>query len=134
MTKAIWVLIIVGAGYIGYLLFQQWEAVQSEREAGKKAEAAAQVVGDSLAGLPQHLEPSLRLAKERGPTAFQTWFTANERMIADPRKAWLELELCVAMSRQNPAEAKRIFTGVKNRVPPSSPVWPRMKELERTFE
>ena len=134
MTKAIWVLIIVGAGYIGYLLFQQWESVQAERATGKKAEAAALVVGESLAGLPQDLEQSLKIAKDRGPVAFRTWFNTNERRITDPRKAWIELELCVAMSRENPSEAKKIFAAVKSRVPPSSPAWPRMKELERTFE
>jgi hypothetical protein len=133
-TKAIWVLMFLAVGYIGYLLFQQWETVQLERETGKKAEAAAQVVGESLAGLPQHLDHSLKVAKERGPAAFRTWFNENEKKIADPRKAWLELELCVAMSRQNPSEAKKIFAGVKSRVPPSSPAWPRMKELEKTFE
>jgi len=134
MTKAIWVLIFLAVGYVAYLLYLQWDQVRLERETGKKNEAAAQVVGESLAGLPYQLEQGLRTAKERGPTAFRTWFATNERMMADPRKAWVELELCVAMSRENPAEAKKIFANVKNRVPPSSPVWPRIKELEKTFD
>jgi len=134
MTKAIWVLIFLVVGYIGYLLFLQWDKARLEHETGKRAEDAAVVVGESLAGMPAHLEHGLTAAKERGATAFQTWFKANERMLADPRKAWIELELCVAMTRQNPAEAKRIFASVKSRVPPSSPVWSRVKELEKTFE
>jgi hypothetical protein len=134
MTKAIWVLIFVVVGYVGYLLFQQWDKARLEHETGKKAEGAVVVVGESLSGLPSDLEHGLKAAKERGATAFQTWFNANERRLADPRKAWIELELCVAMTRQNPAEAKRIFASVKSRVPPSSPVWSRVKELEKTFE
>ncbi len=130
MTKAIWVLIFVGLAYVGYLLFQQWEVAQGKRT----EEAAKAVTGETLAGMPSQLESGLRAAKERGPTAFQAWFTANEKSLADPRKAWIELELCVAMSRSNPAEAKRIYGNVKSRVPPASPVYTRVKELEKTFQ
>jgi hypothetical protein len=134
MTKAIWVLIILVIGYIGYLLFQQWDKARLEHEGKQKDEAATLVSGDSLPGMPYQLDQSLRTAKQNGAIAFQSWFKANEPNLADPRKAWIELELCVAMSRSSPAEAKRIFASVKSRVPPSSPVWPRMKELEKTFE
>jgi hypothetical protein len=134
MTKAIWVLIILVVGYLGYVMFQQWDKARLEHAGVKKDEGAAVVTGESLPGMPNQLEQGLRTAKERGATAFRTWFNANKRLLADPRKAWIELELCVAMSRENPAEAKKIFASVKSRVPPSSLVWPRMKELEKTFE
>lgn len=134
MTKAIWVLIIAVLAYVGYLLFLQWEKAQGERAQQGAGAATAAATGDSLPGMPPHLESTYRSAKERGATAFQTWFNTNEKQIADPRKAWIELELCVVMSRSNPAEARKIFANVKGRVPPSSPVWPRIKELEKTFE
>jgi len=134
MTKAIGVLIILAVGYVGYLLFLQWDKARLEHDGLQKESAAALVQGDSLPGLPWPLEQGYRTAKERGATAFQAWFKANQQALTDPRKAWIELELCVAMSRQNPAEAKKIFAGVKDRVPPASPVWPRMKELEKTFQ
>ena len=134
MTKAIWILIILAVGYGGYLLFQQWDQARLEHDGQKKAEAAAVVVGERLPGMQQQLESALKSAKDKGPVAFQSWFTANEKTLADPRKAWIELELCVAMSRENPSEAKKIFARVKARVPPSSPVWPKMKELEKTLE
>ncbi|MEK7781888.1 MAG: hypothetical protein AAB370_10360 [Verrucomicrobiota bacterium] len=133
MTKAIWVLIILAVGYIGYLLYQQWDKARLEHETRKKEEATV-IVGDNLPGMPYQLDQSLRTAKTSGPVAFQSWFKANESQLADPRKAWIELELCVAMSRQSPAEAKRIFAKVKGRVPPSSPVWSKVKELEKTFD
>lgn len=132
MTKAIWVLIILVIGYIGYLMFQQWDKARLEH-AGRKNEPTT-IVGDSLPGMPYQLDQSYKTAKGTSAAAFQTWFTTNERHLADPRKAWIELELCVAMSRQNPAEARKIFANVKARVPPSSPVWSRLKELEKTFE
>lgn len=132
MTKAIWVLIILVIGYIGYLMFQQWDQARLEH-AGRKNEPTG-IVGDSLPGMPYQLDQSYKTAKSTSAAAFQTWFSANERLLTDPRKAWIELELCVAMSRQNPAEARKIFANVKGRVPPSSPVWSRVKELEKTFE
>jgi len=133
MTKAIWVLIILVAAYVGYLLFQQWDKARLEHDGRAKEEAAAVVTGESLAGLPSQLDASYRAAKSSGAATFRTWFHTNEKLIADPRKAWIELELCVAMTRDNPAEAKKIYTAVKSRVPPSSPVYGKVKELEKTF-
>ena len=134
MTKAIWVLIIVVVGYIAYALFQQWDQVRLDRETQRKSAASAVVQGDSLPGMPYQLDQSLRSAKDHGPVAFRTWFSTNEKLLADPRKAWIELELCVVMSRESPAEARKIFANVRARVPPSSPVWSKVKELEKTFE
>lgn len=133
MTKAIWVLIVLVVGYLGYLLFLQWEKAKGD-DAARQKEAAAQVInGDTLVGMPYQLETSFRNARQQGPVALQTWFKANEAQLADPRKAWIQLELAVLMTRENPAEAKRIYAAVKGRVPPSSPVYPKVQELERTL-
>lgn len=133
MTKAIWALIIVVVAYIGYLLFQQWDKARIEHAGQKPEQAAVLATGDSLAGMPYQLDANYRIAKGNSPAAFRTWFAANEKLLADPRKAWIELELCVAMTRENPAEAKKIYAVVKGRVPPSSPVYGKVKELEKTF-
>ena len=133
MTKAIWILIILVAGYIGYLMFKQWDKARLEHAGQKPEQAAALASGDSLAGMPYQLDASYRAAKTSGAANFRAWFTANEKLLADPRKAWIELELCIAMTRDNPAEAKKIYAAVKGRVPPSSPVYGKVKELEKTF-
>lgn len=134
MTKSIGVLIILAVAYLGYLVFQQWDKAQFEHDNARKQAATAAVTPESLPGMPYQLDQSLRAAQGKGSAAFRTWFNTYERQLADPRKAWIELDLCVALARENPAEAKRIFAGVKGRVPPASPVWPKMKELEKTFE
>jgi len=134
MTKAIGVLIILAVGYFGYLVFQQWDKARLEHDNARKQAAATAVTPESLPGMPYQLDQSLRAAREKGPVAFRAWFNTYERQIADPRRAWIELDLCVALARENPVEAKRIFAGVKGRVPPASPVWPKVKELEKTFE
>jgi hypothetical protein len=133
MTRIIWVLIIAVVAFIGYRVYLYWAQIQEERGGHKPAPVVA-VTGDALPGMPAALDASCRAAREKSPTAFRAWFKANEMQLADPRKAWIELDLCIAIRRDNPAEAKDIFARVKKRVPPSSPVWPRMKELEKAFE
>jgi len=134
MTKSIGVLIILAVAYVAYLVFQQWDKAQLEHDNARKLAAATVFTPESLPGMPDQLDASLRAAREKGPTAFRAWFKTYERQIVDPRRAWIELDLCVALARENPAEARRIFAGVKGRLPPASPVWPKMKELEKTFE
>jgi hypothetical protein len=133
MTKLIWVLIFAAVAFIGYRLYLTWEKAKGGEDP-KTVTAPASVSPESLAGLPSQLDSTYRAAKERGVTTFRAWFNANESKLSDPRKAWIELELCLAMTRDNPAEAKKIYARVKSRVPPSSPVWPKVKELEKTFE
>jgi hypothetical protein len=134
MTKLIAVVIIVLVLWGGWELFFYWERVKNEEESEKKQAAAAAVVGDRLAGMPYQLETSLKTAESQGATAMQAWLKAYGQMLQDPRKAWIELDYCVLISRENPAEAKRLFAEVKNRTPESSPVWPRIKQLEKTYE
>jgi hypothetical protein len=134
MTKLIAALIIVAALYGGWELFLYWEKVKNEEETKQKQDAAAMVNGDTLPGLPYKLEASLQAARKQGAPGLRNWLKTYAQSVEDPRKAWIELDYCVAVAREDPAEAKRVFAAVKDRLPPSSPVWPRMKQLERTYE
>jgi len=134
MTKLIAALVIVAVLYGGWELFLFWEKVKNEDEEKKKKEAAAMVVGDQLPGVPYQLEASLQNARKHGPAALKNWLKVNNQSIEDPRKAWIELDYCVAVFREDPAEARRVFASVKERIGPSSPVWARMKQLEKTYE
>jgi hypothetical protein len=135
MTRLISALLILAVVFVGYRIYVHWEKIQSDNDKQQRAETAvASVSPESLPGLPPHLDQSLHAAREKGPAAFRAWYNASERLLADPRKAWIELDLCVAITRDDPAAAKRIFAGVKARVPPSSPVWPRVKELEKAYD
>ena len=44
------------------------------------------------------------------------------------------MDYCVAVIREDPIDAKRVFQGVKERTATNSPVFPRVRQLERTFE
>ena len=134
MTKLIAVLIIVAVLYGGWQLFLYWEKVKNEEETKQKQDAAAMVMGDQLPGMPYQLEPSLQAARKQGAAGLRTWLKTYGQSVEDPRKAWIELDYCVAVAREDPAEAKRVFASVKERIGPASPVWPRMKQLEKTYE
>lgn len=134
MTKLITAFIIIAVCWCGYHLFRYWEAVQKEQETQQQQAAGLAIQGESLAGLPYQLNESLRLAQQHGTAATREWLKAYGHLVEDPRKAWIEMDFCVAIAREDPAEARRIFKSVKDRIPPSSPVWPRVQQLEKSFK
>jgi hypothetical protein len=134
MTKLISILIILAVLYGGWELFFYWEKIKNEEDTQKKQAVAAVVVGEQLTGMPNMLETSLRAAEAQGAAGLKNWLKTYGPKIQDPRKAWIELDYCLLISRANPAEARSIFAEVKNRTPESSPVWTRIKQLEKTYQ
>jgi hypothetical protein len=135
MTKTlIIVAIVVIVALGGWQLFEYWDNVQNEKYNAEKNAAAAVVNPDSLPGLPQGYETSLRAAQQQGAAALGNWLKLYGPAVQDPRKAWLQLDYVLLITRENPQEAKRIFNEVKDRTPPASPVWPRVHELEKSYQ
>ena len=134
MTKLIVVVIIIAALFGGWQLFLYWEKVSREEENAHKQAASSVVDPHQLSGLPQTYEPVLQAAEKQGATGLKNFLKTYGRAVQDPRKAWIELDYCVLIAREDPAEAKRIFAAVKERTPSSSPVFPRIKQLEKTYE
>jgi len=134
VTKLIAAFIIIVVLFGGYHLFLYWERVKNEEEAQKKQVAAMVVQGESLPGMPYQLETSLKAAQQHSSATFRKWLKLHERELEDPRKAWIELDFCVAIAREDPSEARRVFTEVKKRTGPSSPVWLRVQALEKTYK
>jgi len=133
MTKLISAFIIIVVIFCGYQLFVYWEKVKNEEETQRQA-ARQTLDANNLPGLPQALYDSYQAAQRNGNVAVRNWLKTYEKQLQDPRKAWIELDFCVAITREDPAEARRIFKSVKDRLPPTSPVWPRVKQLEKSYE
>jgi len=133
MTKIIWAFIIIVVIFCGWQLFQYWERVDNEEQIRKK-EAATVLNPAYLEGLPQQLEQSYQHAEQQGSAAMRDWLKTYGPSLQDPRKAWIELDFCVAITREDPAEARRLFKAVKDRTPPNSPIQPRLKQLEKSYE
>jgi hypothetical protein len=134
MTKLIVILIIVAALFGGWQIFVYWEKVNREEENAQKQTASTVVDPRSLPGLPQKYQLNFQAAEKQGAAGLKTFLKNFGSAVQDPRKAWIELDYCVLIAREDPAEAKRIFATVKERTPPSSPVFPRIKQLEKTYE
>jgi hypothetical protein len=135
MTKAlitIAIIAIVGLG--AWQIFEYWQKVQDEKATQEKEAAASVVNEDSLQGLPSGWETSLHAAEQGGASALGNWLKTYGNGVQDPRKAWIQLNYVVMITRDSPGEAKRIFADVKGRTQPNSPVWPRIQAMEKTYE
>ena len=134
MTKVISAIIIVVLLWGGWQMFFYWEKVKNQEDLQKKQEASETQLGDQLRGMPYQLEAGLRTAQEHGAAGLKNFLKAYGTNIQDPRKAWIELDYCVLVSREDPSEARRVFKEVKSRTDSSSPVWPRIQRLQKTYE
>ena len=132
MTKLITAGIIVIVLWVAYHLWTYWEQIRDEKEAQV---AASKVVihEELLSGLPPNLEKSLQAAKQAGLGTFRRWLDTYGPSIQDPRKAWIQLDYCMMLARENAKEAARIFAEVQQRTPTNSPVYPRIQQLEATY-
>jgi len=129
------ILLIVGAIFGGWKLLEYWDDVEKDREAKQQA-ANVQIEPRTLPGLPYQLEGPLEEAYKKGAPGLKEWIEKAKRspQIQDPRLAWIELDYVVQVSRSNPVEAKRVFADVKQRTPANSPIYRRIKALEKTYE
>jgi len=134
MTKLIAALIIVAALYGGWHLFLYWDKVRNEEQTAQKQAVASTVDPRQLAGMPQQLESALDAAEKQVAAGLKNFLKTYDRSLQDPRKAWIELDYVQRLARDEPVEAKRRFAEIRDRVGPASPVWPRIKQLEKTFE
>ncbi len=136
MKALIGILVVLAVIFLGWRMYDYWVGVDTEREARERAKLPPPVVPERLEGLPSQLEPSLQEAQKKGAAGLKSWLDQYKRspLVKDPRLAWIELDYVVGVAAENPIEAKRVFSEVKKRTPPESPVYPRIKELEKTYE
>jgi hypothetical protein len=134
MKVLIAILIVAALCFVGYKVWNYW--TQTDTDKASPTETAAPVRPESLQGLPYTLEVPLQEAKNKGPDAYREFIEHIKKspVVKDPRLAWIELDYVVMVAGKDPAEAKKVFLKVKERTPSNSPVYPRVKSLEKTFE
>lgn len=133
-TKLIAALIILLVAWGGYRIVTTYKQAQADRLLQKEAESGASINPDQLSGLPYDLSSSLKQAQAQGAAPLKRWLQSYGNRVQDPRKAWIELDYCKMIFRENPQEARTVYASVKKRLPESSPVYPRMKRMERSFD
>jgi hypothetical protein len=139
MIKALIAVVLIVVALLGIKeLHAYWQQVKTR----EKAEVAAIRGGEAapspkdpsvLTGMPAALEPSLESAKKAGAPALKAWLKQYHGYVADPKLAAIELDYVVLAGAKNFIEAKEIFAAVRQRIPTNSPVYPRIKQLERTY-
>ncbi len=135
MKALIAILIIVGAAFGGWQIYSYWVDVKGKGKTKETSvEAQPQVNGSQLPGLLPTLEGPLATAQGQGASGLRQFLTRYGKTISDPRLASIELDYVVLVARENPGEAKKVFARVKQRTTASSPVYPRVKQLEKTYE
>ena len=138
MRQFLAVLLIIGAIWGGKRLYNYWEIVKAKKETedrgGAPPPASAPAASAVLPGLPANLEVPLQAARKQGAIGLKNWLSLYRPYVADPRLAAIELDYIVLISSTNPQEARRLFALVKQRTPTNSPVYPRVKRLEKTYQ
>ena len=136
MRYVIGILIILAFFGLGRKLLDSF--VQIEKR-GSVTEPVAQSPASpsapsGLAGLPPSLEPILQTAHRQGASGLRGFLNRYRYSIQDPRLAAIELDYVVLVSLQDPAEAKRVFKEVQQRTPTWSPIYGRVKSLEKNYQ
>ena len=135
MRPLLVVLIIAALAFVAWRLYDYYGAVNKEG-ASEQNTTPAQINPERLPGLPSQLETRLREAQAAGPAAFRTFIDWIKQYpeVKDPRLAWIELDYVVMLSPSDPVAAKKLFAEIKKRTPPDSPIMPRIRSLEKTYE
>jgi hypothetical protein len=126
-------LLVWGGYYVVSSLTSKYQAIE-KKEAVANQPAPAPVLSSSLEGMPAQLQGSLDNAESQGPAALKRWLDANRRYLRDPKLGDIELDLAVALMRQNVGEARSIYQDVKGRTPANSPLQGRLQRLSRSLE
>jgi len=137
MRQVIGILLVIGALWGGRELYRYFEKVKARKEAEDRGGApppTTVAVGTTLPGLPANLEASLQAAQKQGVSGLKNWLKVYRPYVSDPRLAAIELDYVVLISSSNPREARQIFAAVKQRTSTNSPVYPRVHQLERTYQ
>lgn len=134
MSKVIGIIFVVLVIWGGYELWEYWDKYNTGKDLKEQEAQQQQVVPEQLPDMPNGLERTYQIAQKNGATGIRNWLKAYGARVDDPRRAWIELDYVVAVSQEDPVEAKKVFADVKSRTPENSPVYRRIKELKRTYE
>ncbi|MGZ4973707.1 MAG: hypothetical protein ACXWKG_10450 [Limisphaerales bacterium] len=129
------VVIIIGLGMGAYQLWEYWGKFQQpDSSSHATASTAPEVADTSLPGMSPKLEPILASSRNRGAAGLHDFLLTYGKTISDPRLASIELDYVVLVAKDDTTEARRVFAKVKSRTSPTSPVYPRVQMLQKTYD
>ena len=134
MKQIITLLILFAVFYVGKQIYLEFEGIKKKENRDQGIETAPATPSSALPGMPPTFEASLQVAQNQGAIALKNWLVKYRPFIRDPRLGDIELDYVVLESRQDTSEAKRVFREVKDRTPPDSPLYARIKRLEKNYQ
>jgi len=136
MKVLIGILIALIVALGAYKIYEHWTYVSEQNSLEQKTAAGPDVDPRRLPGLPWQLDVKLSEAQQAGPEAFKRFVEQLRKYpdVKDPRLAWIELDYVVLISSTDPLKAKQIFYDVKKRTPEDSPIYPRIRQLSKTYD
>lgn len=135
MKTIITILLILGFLWVYKQIFDKYERVKRETESEQTTgNTPPRQSSTALPGMPESLESSLEAAQKKGAEGLAQFLRQYRHAIRDPRLAAIELDYVVLVSLKDPIEARRVFRSVQERTPRTSPVYERMKRLEKTYQ
>lgn len=134
MKFVITVIIAVGLSLGAWQLYNYWGTFKEKEAPPAGAPPPTVASGMQLPGMPPRLQSALDASEQRGANGVRDFLTTYGKTINDPRLAWIQLDYVVLVAPSNPAEARRVFAQVKSRIDTGSPVYSRIKQLEKTFD
>jgi hypothetical protein len=135
MKFVIGLIIVVGLSLGAYQIYEYWGNFKDKPPASaSQPQAPPEVSGDQLPGLPHSLDRALGEAEQHGAAAMKEFLAAHGKEIKDPRLAWIQLDYVILAGASDPGEARLVFRKVQGRLTSGSPVYNRMKQLEKTYE
>jgi hypothetical protein len=136
MKALIALVILLAAFWVAKKLYVSYQDVEKHQSSSEQSATTPpnQPPASNLPGLPPSLESSLSAAQKQGAAGLKAWLNSYRGFAKDPRLADIELDYVLLISHQDPNEARRIFKDVQDRTPTFSPVYERVKRLEKTFQ
>jgi hypothetical protein len=135
MKALITIAIIFACLWVVRKLEVRYEQANKEERSGQPAARQPAVADPTvLSGMPPSLENALQAAQKQGAEGLGNFLRQYAHVIRDPRLAAIELDYVVLLSLKDPVEARRIFQAVQQRTLPSSPVYERVKKLEKNYQ
>jgi hypothetical protein len=127
------ILILLGFLYVCSKLYSRYETIRKESKLDQQSQSV-DASPQTLPGMPATLEPLLQAAKQRGSTGLAEFLRQYRYAISDPRLADIELDYVVLVSLHDAGEARRVFKTVQQRTDKSSPLYQRVKRLEKNYQ
>ncbi|HAM71573.1 MAG TPA: hypothetical protein DCM86_08025 [Verrucomicrobiales bacterium] len=136
MKVLIQIILTLSLAFAAWKGFDVWKQYSDQKEQAAVEDSRAKISPTSLPGMDRELETVCDEAHKKGALGLRNFLAQYKgtAFLKDPRLAWIEIDYMLLVAVNDPAEARRIYSDLRQRIKPGSPVYPRLKSLEESFK